>query len=78
MNWADYLTGKMAVDFEFHGAPGECPTVVCMVALELRTGRRIRRRQDALYKLSAPPFSIDESALYIAFLQALSLVATWR
>lgn len=56
-----------AVDFEFHGAPGECPTVVCMVALELRTGCRIRLWQDALYKLSAPPFSIDESALYIAY-----------
>jgi len=56
-----------AVDFEFHGAPGERPTVVCMAALELRTGRCIRYWQDKLYKLSVPPFSIDESALYIAF-----------
>ena len=56
-----------AVDFEFHGAPGERPTVVCMVALELRSGRRIRYWQDGLFKLPVPPFPIDESALYIAF-----------
>jgi len=56
-----------AADFEFHGAPGERPTVVCLEALELRTGRRIHLWQDELYKLSAPPFPIDENSLYIAF-----------
>jgi hypothetical protein len=38
-----------------------------MAALELRTGRRIRIWQDELYALEAPPFPIDETALYIAF-----------
>ena len=56
-----------AVDFEYVARAGERPDVVCMVALELRSGRCLRLWRDELERLSAPPFPVDASVLYIAF-----------
>jgi DNA polymerase-1 len=53
------------VDTEFIEPPGERPAVVCLVAQELRSGRTIRIWQDEFP--DAPPFRIDEEALFVAY-----------
>ncbi len=55
-----------AVDFEFIARPGERPEPICMVARELRSGTLIRLWRDELHR-PAPPFPVDESALFIAY-----------
>jgi DNA polymerase-1 len=54
-----------AVDTEFIEPPGERPTVVCLVAQELRSGRQVRLWQDEL--TDKPPFRTDEGALFVAY-----------
>ena len=39
MGLLDAFAEVWAVDFEFHCPPGERPQPLCMVALELKTGR---------------------------------------
>jgi DNA polymerase I-like protein with 3'-5' exonuclease and polymerase domains len=53
------------VDTEFLEPPGERPTVVCLVAQELRSGRIIRLWQDELPP--EPPFRTDEGVLFVAY-----------
>lgn len=55
------------VDFEFRCPDGETPTVVCMVARELRSGRLQRRWWDTLRNIKRPPFPVDSGALYVAY-----------
>jgi hypothetical protein len=54
-----------AVDFEFVGVPGERPDPVCLVARELRSGRRLRLWRDQFGP--APPYSIDAGSLFVAY-----------
>ena len=54
------------VDFEFIARSGERPEPICMVAREVQSGRLIRLWQDELH-LPAPPFPINESALFVAY-----------
>lgn len=56
-----------AVDFEFGGAPGEKPAVVCMVAEEWRTRRRLMVWQDELERLPEAPFNWAEDSLVVAY-----------
>lgn len=60
-----------AVDFEFNGKPGDRPNPVCMVARELRGSRRFRLWADQLGP--APPFSIGENALIVAYYASAEL-----
>lgn len=53
------------VDFEFYGGPGERPNPVCLTALELRTGRRVRQWRDEFGR--SPPYSTGADALFIAY-----------
>jgi hypothetical protein len=55
------------VDFEFNQPSGELPVPVCMVAKELVAGRTIRLWQEEMVRLAKPPFSIDETSLYVAY-----------
>jgi DNA polymerase-1 len=55
------------VDFEFDAPPGSNPTVVCMVAFDAVTGTTIRLWQDELYKLSAPPYPVDDSSVVVGY-----------
>ncbi|MEK7389666.1 MAG: DNA polymerase [Elusimicrobiota bacterium] len=57
-------------DFEFSAPPGERPTPVCLVALELNSGRKIRLWQDELKEL---PYSIGPNALFVAFYASAEL-----
>ena len=54
-----------AVDFEFGAGPGENPEPVCLVAWELRSGRKLRVWQDGFGV--APPYPTDPSALFVAY-----------
>lgn len=55
------------VDFEFNAPPGECPTPVCMVAREFKSGRIIRLWCDKIKKLKSAPFPTDEKTLVVAY-----------
>ena len=52
-------------DFEFVAQPGERPDVVCLAALELRTGQTILAWRDELGK--QPPYRTDERVLFVSF-----------
>jgi DNA polymerase I len=54
-----------AIDFEFRSEAGELPDPVCLVAWELKSGRKIRlwRHQFG----AAPPYATDASALFVAY-----------
>jgi DNA polymerase-1 len=60
-----------AVDFEFLAPSGERPLPVCMVARELRSGRTITQWQGGF--TAAPPFRIDERALFVAYYASAEL-----
>jgi DNA polymerase I len=53
------------VDTEYVSLPGERPDPVCLVAWELRSGRKLRLWKDQLG--SAPPFSTGPECLFVAF-----------
>src|SRR5215217_4270639 len=54
-----------AVDFEFVANPGENPDPVCLVAWELRSGRKWRLWQDE-FGLT-PPYSTGPDSLFVAY-----------
>jgi hypothetical protein len=60
-----------AVDFEFQSAPGERPVPVCLVAWELRTGRKLRLWREEFDAL--PPYSIEADCLFIAYYASAEL-----
>jgi DNA polymerase I len=59
------------VDFEFGSGPGENPDPVCLVAWELRSGRRIRLWRDEFS--TAPPYSTASDVLFIAYYASAEL-----
>lgn len=54
-------------DFEFTPRPGEIPKPVCLVAHELKSGRRVRLFGDDLLTCKRPPYEIDETALFVGY-----------
>ena len=54
-------------DFEFVAVPGSRPTPVCVVALELESGRSVRIWTDELMQLRVPPYSTSRSSLVVAY-----------
>jgi len=54
-----------AVDFEFIAHPGERPDPVCLVAHELRSGRKLRLWRDQFGP--QPPYRTDADALFVAY-----------
>ena len=54
-----------AVDFEFGGGAGNRPDPVCLVAWELRSGRKLRLWRDEFGP--SPPYSTGPDALFIAY-----------
>ena len=59
------------VDFEFEIGQGERPVPVCLVAHELRSGRRFRLFQDKLGP--APPYATGPDVLFVAFYASAEL-----
>ena len=54
-----------AVDFEFGSEPGENPEPVCLVAWELRSGRKMKLWRDDFG--TAPPYPTGPTALFVAY-----------
>jgi DNA polymerase-1 len=54
-----------AVDFEFGSDPGENPEPVCLVAWELRSGRKLRLWRDEFG--AVPPYRTGPDALFVAY-----------
>jgi DNA polymerase-1 len=54
-----------AVDFEFDAKPGENPKPVCLVAWELRSGRKVRVWQDEFGV--DPPYSTGPDSLIVCY-----------
>jgi len=59
------------VDFEFIAAPGERPEPVCLVAHELRSGRRFRLWRDQFEP--APPYATGSDVLFVAYYASAEL-----
>jgi len=53
------------VDFEFASPPGERQEPACLIAWELRSGRKIRLWRDQFG--SIPPYPTDAGALFVAY-----------
>jgi hypothetical protein len=53
------------IDFEYIAKPGENPTPLCLVAWELRSGRKLRIWQDQFG--AAPPYPVGPDALIVAY-----------
>jgi DNA polymerase-1 len=53
------------LDTEYVSLPGERPDPVCLVAWELRSGRKLRLWKDQLGPI--PPFSTGPECLFVAF-----------
>src|SRR5689334_4807618 len=60
-----------AVDFEFLASRGDRPVPVCMVAQELRSGRKARLWADQLG--SRPPFPLTADVLFVAYYASAEL-----
>jgi DNA polymerase I len=54
-----------AVDFEFGSEPGENPVPVCLVACELRSGRKLRLWRNEFG--TAPPYPNGPDVLFVAY-----------
>ena len=59
------FTEIWAVDFEFGAKAGENPEPVCLVAWELRSGRKLRLWRDEFG--SAPPYPTGPDVLFVAY-----------
>ena len=56
------------LDFEYFGADGEIPTIVCMVVQDLRSGDISRYWQDDLFAMTTPPFETGKTSLSLPIL----------
>jgi DNA polymerase I len=54
-----------AVDFEFGSEPGDNPEPACLVAWELRSGRKLRLWSDEFG--AAPPYPTSSDVLFVAY-----------
>lgn len=55
------------VDFEFAASSGAVPEVRCLVALEYRSGRKIRLWADEIQGSAEPPYGVDSGSLFVAY-----------
>jgi DNA polymerase family A len=67
----DAFREVVAVDFEFIATTGDRPIPVCMVARELRSGRRFRVWQDQFGP--APPYATGPDVLVVAYYSSAEL-----
>jgi DNA polymerase-1 len=67
----EYFREVVAVDFEFIATAGNRPVPVCLVARELRSGRRFRVWRDQFD--SAPPYATGTDVLFVAYYASAEL-----
>ena len=56
-----------AIDFEYCGADGEIPKIVCMVIEDLRSGEVSRYWRDDLCEMRTPPFETGEDIALLSY-----------
>ena len=56
-----------SVDFEYCGADGEIPKIVCMVIEDLRSGEISRYWRNDLAKMKTPPFETGEDVAIVSY-----------
>jgi hypothetical protein len=61
----DAFEKTWCVDWEFREIPGELPEPVCLVAVEVRSGKQIRLFREEMP--SVPPYSIGDDSLYVGY-----------
>ncbi len=57
----------LSIDFEYCGADGEVPKIVCMVIQDLRSGVVSRYWRDDLGKMNTPPFETGEDVAIVSY-----------
>ncbi|HEV2901127.1 MAG TPA: DNA polymerase [Pseudaminobacter sp.] len=62
-----------AIDFEYRALDGSNPEVVCMVAHEVISGRRLRMWADEL--TASPPFRTDDRVLFLSYFACAEMSA---
>jgi DNA polymerase I len=62
------------VDFEYRTDAGNLPEPVCLVAIELRSGREIHLWEDELWARRAPPYRCDRRVLFVSYVATAELV----
>jgi hypothetical protein len=67
----DQFREVVALDFEFGALPGERPDPLCLVALELRSGRRFQLWRGEFGP--APPFATGPDVLFVAYYASAEL-----
>jgi hypothetical protein len=67
----DAFRELVVADFEFAATPGNQPAPVCLVAHELRSGRRFRIWQEELGP--APPYATGPDVLFVAYYASAEL-----
>src|SRR3954447_7897028 len=65
----DCFREVVAVDFEFIATPGNRPIPVCLVAHELRSGRRFQQDQFG----PVPPYATEPDVLFVAYYASAEL-----
>lgn len=70
MNGLESFEEIWCVDTEYSAPAGHRPTPICLVALELRSGRQLRLGEDQLAQLRAAPFRTDRHAVFVAYAAA--------
>ena len=74
--WTIEGTHFILLDFEFRfkgGIEGNPLEVICMVALDLKTGQYLRYWADALYAMKAAPFQTSENTVLVAYYASAEL-----
>src|SRR5262249_51235664 len=67
----DVFREVVVADFEFIATPGNRPVPVCLVARELRSGRRFRIWQDQFGP--TPPYATGPDVLFVAYYASAEL-----
>jgi DNA polymerase I len=60
-------------DAEFCARPGEPPTVICVVAHELRQQKMVRLFEDDLRRCRVPPYPLHTRSLFVAYYASAEL-----
>jgi hypothetical protein len=70
---ANFFQEIVLADFEFHQPPGELPSPVCLVAMELNRGVKHRIWMDELAILKEPPYQTGPDCLFVAYYASAEL-----
>jgi DNA polymerase-1 len=61
------------VDFEFQSLPGEIPTPICAVCLEVNSGEQVKLFGDELVATTTCPYSVGADSLMVAYMASAEL-----